>query len=124
MVSHPFSDCNIHAEKFWSDVYASEHQSHYASYVFPKFNIKINIEWFENNHWKMSISSSSVLYCWFVRVSFNSFLTNVPILYYLKTPQNQMFSGIFKVYKMGTLTENDFMFQIDSVLVLTMKYKI
>ena len=63
MVSHPFSDCNIHAEKFWSAVYASEHQSHYASYVFPKFNIKINIEWFENNHWKMSISSSSVLYC-------------------------------------------------------------
>ena len=35
-----------------------------------------------------------------------------------------MFSGIFKVYKMGTLTKNEFMFQIDSVLVLTMKYKI
>ena len=61
MVSHPFSDFNIHVE--WSDVYASEHQSHYASYVFPKFNIKINMSGLKNDHWKMSISSSSVLYC-------------------------------------------------------------
>ena len=32
-----------------------------------------------------------------------SFLTNVLILYPLKTPQNQRFSGVFRGYKIGTL---------------------
>ena len=33
----------------------------------------------------------------------NPFLANVPILYPLKTPENQRFSGVFRWYKMGTL---------------------
>ena len=33
----------------------------------------------------------------------NPFLANVPILYPLKTPENQRFSGVFRAYKMGTL---------------------
>ena len=33
----------------------------------------------------------------------NPFLANVPILYPLKTPENQKFSGVFRGYKMGTL---------------------
>ena len=31
---------------------------------------------------------------------------NVSILYPLKTPENQRFSGIFRGYKMGTLARN------------------
>ena len=31
---------------------------------------------------------------------------NVPILYFLKTPGNQKLSGVFRGYKMGTLTRN------------------
>ena len=34
---------------------------------------------------------------------FNPFLANVPILYPLKTPENQRFSGVFRGYKMKTL---------------------
>ena len=30
----------------------------------------------------------------------NTFLVNVPILYPLKTPENQKFSGVFRGYKM------------------------
>ena len=36
----------------------------------------------------------------------NLFPANVPILYPLKTPENQRFSGIFRGYKMGTLAGN------------------
>ena len=36
----------------------------------------------------------------------NSFLANVPILYPLKTSENQRFSGGFRRYKMGTLARN------------------
>ena len=36
----------------------------------------------------------------------NPFLNNVPILYPLKTPENQRFSGVFRGYKMGTLARN------------------
>ena len=35
---------------------------------------------------------------------FNSFPANVPILYSLKTPENQRFSGVFRVSKMGTFS--------------------
>ena len=38
--------------------------------------------------------------------AFNPFLANVPILYPLKTPENQRFSGVFRGYKMGTLARN------------------
>ena len=34
---------------------------------------------------------------------FNPFLVNVPVLYPLKTPENQRFFGAFKGYKMGSL---------------------
>ena len=37
---------------------------------------------------------------------FYSFLANVPISYSLKTPENQMFFGVFKGHKMGTLLKN------------------
>ena len=36
----------------------------------------------------------------------NPFLASVPILHPLKTPENQRFSGDFRVYKMGTLARN------------------
>ena len=38
--------------------------------------------------------------------TFNPFLTNIPILYPLKTPENQVFFGVFRGYKMGILAEN------------------
>ena len=38
----------------------------------------------------------------------NQFLANAPILYPLKTPENQRFSGVFSGYKMGTLARNGF----------------
>ena len=34
---------------------------------------------------------------------------NVPILYPLKTPENQRFSGFFGGYKIGTLARNELM---------------
>ena len=37
---------------------------------------------------------------------FNPFLANVLILYPLKTPENQRFSGVFRGYKMKTLAWN------------------
>ena len=40
------------------------------------------------------------------RRSINPFLPNVPILYPLKTPKKQRFSGVFKGYKVGTLARN------------------
>ena len=48
------------------------------------------------------------LYSKFLRyvVEINPFLANIPILYSQKTPENQRFSGVFRGYKMGTLTEN------------------
>ena len=36
----------------------------------------------------------------------NPFLANVPILYALKTPENQRFSGVFRGYKMRALDRN------------------
>ena len=36
----------------------------------------------------------------------NLFLANVPILYPLKTPENQIFSGVFKGYRMGTFARD------------------
>ena len=36
----------------------------------------------------------------------NPFPANVPILYPLKTPENHKFSGVFRRYKMGTITRN------------------
>ena len=38
----------------------------------------------------------------YVGNDFNTYLANVPILYLLKTPENQRFSGIFRGYKMRT----------------------
>ena len=36
----------------------------------------------------------------------NPFLANAPILYPLKTPENQRFSDVFRGYKLGTLATN------------------
>ena len=36
----------------------------------------------------------------------NPYLANVPILYPLKTPENQSFSDVFRGYKMETLAKN------------------
>ena len=41
-----------------------------------------------------------------IRSRLNPFLANGPILYPLKTPVNQRFSGILRRYKMGTLARN------------------
>ena len=38
----------------------------------------------------------------------NSFLANAPILYPLKTPENQRFFCVFRGYKMGTLARDGF----------------
>ena len=46
---------------------------------------------------------------WFLydsRICLNPFHANVPILYPLKTPENQRFSHVFKGYKMETLARN------------------
>ena len=40
------------------------------------------------------------------RILFNPFVAKVVILYSLKTPENQRFSGVFRKYKMGTLVRN------------------
>ena len=45
------------------------------------------------------------LFCDIVN-KFNSFPVNFPILYPLKTPGKLCFSGIFRVYKMGTSARN------------------
>ena len=42
----------------------------------------------------------------FYNLFINQFLANVPILYPLKTPENQRFFGVFRGYKMGTLARN------------------
>ena len=44
--------------------------------------------------------------------SLNPFLTNVPLLYPLKTPENHWFSGVFRGYKIGTLARNRSKYQI------------
>ena len=53
---------------------------------------------------------------------FNPFLANGPILYPLETPQNQRFSGVFRGYKVGTLTGSGLMnfisFSCDLILIL------
>ena len=42
----------------------------------------------------------------FVKVVIISFLANIHILYPLKTPENRRFSGVFRGYKMVTLSRN------------------
>ena len=42
------------------------------------------------------------------RISFNSFSTNVPLLYPLKTSENLRFFDVFRWYRSGTLVENGF----------------
>ena len=47
--------------------------------------------------------------------SINPFPADVPILYPLKTLENQRFSGVFRVYKMGTLAGNGLIAPYESV---------
>ena len=42
-------------------------------------------------------------------VAINPFLAKAPILYSLKTPENQRFSGVFRGHKMKTLAKNGLM---------------
>ena len=49
---------------------------------------------------------------------FNTFLVNVPILYLLKIPENQSFSGVFVGYKMRTLVRNGFNVKVMTLLKL------
>ena len=46
---------------------------------------------------------------------FNAFQANVPILYPLKTPENQRFSVVFRGYEIGTLTRNGLIGWIEQV---------
>ena len=41
----------------------------------------------------------------------NPFLANVPILYTLKTPENQRFSGVFRGYKTRALARNGLIYK-------------
>ena len=50
--------------------------------------------------------TSSELNALYDKCVLNPFLVNVSILYPLKTPENQRFSGVFWGHKMGTLTKN------------------
>ena len=46
------------------------------------------------------------VYIYYVNKRTNPFLLNVPILYPLKTPENQTFSGIFRGYEIEKLGKN------------------
>ena len=54
---------------------------------------------------------------------FNTFLVNVPILYLLKIPENQSFSGVFVGYKMRTLARNGFNVKVMTLLKLWWAFK-
>ena len=47
----------------------------------------------------------------------NPFLTNVPILYPLERPENQRFSGVFRGYKIRTLTRNGLVIALSYVIL-------
>ena len=47
----------------------------------------------------------------------NSFLADVSILYPLKIPENQSFSGIFRGYKMRTLARNGLIVHTSEVIL-------
>ena len=46
---------------------------------------------------------------------FNLFMSNVPILYPLKAPKNQIFKVVFRGFKMGALTRNGLIFEKKSL---------
>ena len=49
---------------------------------------------------------------------FNPFLVDVSISYFLNTPENLRFSGVFRGYKMGTLTRN----KLISICIMFFKF--
>ena len=53
--------------------------------------------------------------------SFNPHLANVPILYPLKTPENQRFSGVFRGYNMGILARNGLQILFDCTKLIDWK---
>ena len=71
-------------------------------------------------------SEYKVIWC-FVNVSsskstmqlLNPFSTNVPLLYPLKTSENQRFSDVFRGYRSGTLVENGLRYVLASWLFST-----
>ena len=52
----------------------------------------------------------------------NPFLANAPILYPLKTPVNQWFSGVFRGYKIGKLARNGLNFHIQYQQLMLLFY--
>ena len=60
------------------------------------------------NFWACLFPSGlSCIFHWKVQSFINSFSTNVPLLYPLKTSENLRFSNIFSRYRSGTLVENE-----------------
>ena len=82
-----------------NDVVNFEHYSYFLKYFKPFF-FGVSIVHFEQ-----------VTICWAgtTKISLYPFLANVPILYPLKTPENQRFSSVFRRYKIGTLARNELM---------------
>ena len=60
------------------------------------------VSWFNRGLWIKIIEKIGIT----LRGLINPFLANVPILYPLKTPENQKFSGVFRGYKIWTLARN------------------
>ena len=56
-------------------------------------------------------------------LAFNPLLVNFPILYPLKTPENQMFSGVFRGYKAGTLARNGLIYLRNKKEILRWSWK-
>ena len=50
---------------------------------------------------------AEVLYLLSERPTFHPFSTNALLLYPLKTSENRGFSDVFRVYRSGTLVENE-----------------
>ena len=83
----------LHASCFWCYVW----NICYVIVIQNYFD-NINITWSNVLLAENSISR--------VKWNINPFLTNVPISYPLKTPENVRFFRVFRVYKMGTLARN------------------
>ena len=53
---------------------------------------------------------------------FKPFLADVPILYSLKTPENQKVSNVFRVYKIGILSRNGLTHSVPIFSYIVKKY--
>ena len=69
----------------------------------PQRSVKIKIQVNFFPHFRLTFQTNKTKE---ISEDINPFLVNVPILYPLKTIENQNFSGFFKGYKIGTLARN------------------